>query len=82
MERKGNPPDGDIVLLRKPFNTPGNEIAPGSDVIGENLHNDFVLVIHETILLLLYAAPPLRVWFTFLLNQLLAIGYALIASGA
>jgi len=58
MERKRNPPDGDIVFLRKLFNTPGNEIAPGSEVIGENLHNDFVLVIHETILLLLYAATP------------------------
>jgi hypothetical protein len=53
MERKGNPPDRDIVLPHKPFNTPGNEIAPRSDVIGENLHEDLLLFIHEPILLLL-----------------------------
>jgi hypothetical protein len=33
-------------------------IAEGSDVIGENLHEDFLLLIHETLLLLSYAGPP------------------------
>jgi len=78
MERKGNPPDGDIVFLRKSFNTPGNEIAPGSDVIGKDLHNDLVLLIHETILLLLYAAPPKGSGLPFLLNKILAVGYPLV----
>ena len=82
MDRKGNPPDGDIVFLRKSFNTPGNEIAPGSDVIGKDLHNDLVLLSHETILLLLYAAPlqTKRCGLPFLPNQILAIGYALAIS--
>jgi hypothetical protein len=65
MEGKGNPPDGEIVLLRKSFNTPGNEIAPGSDVIGENLHEDLLLLTHETLLLVLDATT------SSLLNQIL-----------
>jgi len=33
MKRKGPPPDGYFIFLFKLFNTPGNEIAPGSDII-------------------------------------------------
>ena len=40
MQRKGNPSDLYPVLFLQPFNTPGDEIAPRSDVIGENLQND------------------------------------------
>jgi hypothetical protein len=34
MQGKGPPADIYIIFLFQPFNTPGNEIAPGSDVIG------------------------------------------------
>src|SRR5208337_3545385 len=36
MKGECNPPDPYLVLFLKPFNTPGDEVAPGSDVIGEN----------------------------------------------
>jgi hypothetical protein len=36
MKRKGPPVDVDFVFFFKFFNTPGNEITPGSDVIGKN----------------------------------------------
>jgi hypothetical protein len=35
MERKSGPMDIDIILFLQFFNTPGNEITPGSDVIGK-----------------------------------------------
>jgi hypothetical protein len=34
MQRKGPPADIDFIFLFQSFNTPGNEIAPGSYVIG------------------------------------------------
>jgi hypothetical protein len=33
MKWESNPADLDIVVPAEPFNTPGNEVAPGSDVI-------------------------------------------------
>jgi hypothetical protein len=36
MQGKGGPLDVDVKLILQFFNTPGDEIAPGSDVIGEN----------------------------------------------
>jgi hypothetical protein len=35
MERESRPPDADCILFLQFFNTPGNEIAPGSDVVGK-----------------------------------------------
>ena len=35
MERKSRPPDADCILFLQFFNTPGNEITPGSDVVGK-----------------------------------------------
>jgi hypothetical protein len=40
MERKSRPMDIDIILFLQFFNTPGNEIAPGSDKIRKNLKPD------------------------------------------
>ena len=40
MQGKGNPPDLEIVCLLEFFNTPGNEVAPGSDVIGKDFQKD------------------------------------------
>jgi hypothetical protein len=37
MQWKTDPPDVDIVLLLKLVNTPGNEIAPRSDIVGKDL---------------------------------------------
>jgi hypothetical protein len=34
VQGEGPPADIDRIFLFKPFNTPGNEIAPGSDIIG------------------------------------------------
>jgi len=50
MKGKGNPPDLYPVLFLKPFNTPGDEIAPGSDVIGENLQNYSIVLVHGMML--------------------------------
>jgi hypothetical protein len=36
MEGKSTPPDSDFVIFVNFFNTPGNEVAPGSTVIGKN----------------------------------------------
>jgi len=36
MEREQYPLRLDVIVLLQPFNTPGTEIAPGSDKIGEN----------------------------------------------
>jgi hypothetical protein len=32
--------------LFESFNTPGNEVAPGSDIVGEYLQQDSVLLAH------------------------------------
>jgi len=37
MQGKRDPLDLDIVRLFEFFNTPGNEVAPRSDIVGENL---------------------------------------------
>jgi hypothetical protein len=39
MERKSRPPDADWILFLQFFNTPGNEITPGSDIIGKYFKN-------------------------------------------
>jgi len=36
MKGKRRPVDMDVVSLLQSFNTPGNEIAPGSDVVRED----------------------------------------------
>ena len=53
MKREGRPFQSDFILHLQLFNTPGNEIAPWSDVIGEyfqgrvrHLEFPFVIVIH------------------------------------
>ena len=41
MQGKGSPLNFNIIVILQFFNTPGNEIAPGSDIVGkyfENLH--------------------------------------------
>jgi hypothetical protein len=40
MQGKGDPLDLNLVLLPKPVNTPGNEIAPRSDIVGEYFQDD------------------------------------------
>src|SRR5215475_13913771 len=40
MEREVHPLDLHVVLVLEFLNTHGTEIAPGSDVVGENLHRD------------------------------------------
>lgn len=37
MQREVDPLNLDLVVSPKPVNTPGTEIAPGSDKISENL---------------------------------------------
>ena len=39
MQRKTDPLDVDLVLLLKLVNTPGNEIAPRSDIVGKDLQD-------------------------------------------
>jgi hypothetical protein len=40
MEGKSDPLDLNVVLFSKSFNTPGNEITPGSDVVGKDFQNN------------------------------------------
>ena len=40
MQWKKNPLHGDIEVLFQLFNTPGTEVAPGSNEVGENLEPD------------------------------------------
>jgi hypothetical protein len=40
MQWKGYPFDFNLVLLPEPVNTPGNEVAPRSNVIGKDLEDD------------------------------------------
>jgi hypothetical protein len=42
MKRKGDPTDRQFEFFLEFFNTPGNEVAPRSDVIGENIQDDVV----------------------------------------
>ena len=42
MEGKSDPLDINLVLIFKPVNTPGNEITPGSDVVGKDFENNRV----------------------------------------
>ena len=39
MKRKSRPVHIDLNVLLQSFNTPGNEIAPGSDVVRENFQH-------------------------------------------
>jgi len=40
VQRKVNIVDGNIVILLQFFNTPGTEIAPGSNKIGVDIEDD------------------------------------------
>jgi hypothetical protein len=40
MQREVNIVDVDLIILLQLFNTPGTEIAPGSDKIGINIEGD------------------------------------------
>jgi hypothetical protein len=44
VERVGAPEKGDVVFLLQFFNTPGNEIAPGSNVIVKDLQDVHVFL--------------------------------------
>jgi hypothetical protein len=44
MQGKRRPPNGDLELFLQFFNTPGNEVAPGSDEIRKNLQNGGLVV--------------------------------------
>jgi hypothetical protein len=39
MEGKGDPADLELEFFLQLFNTPGNEIAPGSDIIRKYFQN-------------------------------------------
>ena len=39
MKGKSNPLKPDLKFALQSFNTPGNEIAPGSDIIRKNLYH-------------------------------------------
>jgi hypothetical protein len=41
VEGKGDPAEVYFIFFLQLFNTPGNEIAPGSGVIGENFQKGF-----------------------------------------
>ena len=36
VQGKGGPPDADVKLILQFLNTPGDEIAPGSDIVGKD----------------------------------------------
>ena len=40
MQREIGPLYFNVVVLLQPFNTPGTEIAPGSNEIGEDFQDD------------------------------------------
>jgi len=56
MERKGTPADSDCIGGLQLFNTPGNEVAPRSDIIGKYVEDVFVS--HGLLLLWLHASGP------------------------
>jgi len=39
MKWEGSPLDCYIIFFLQSFNTPGNEITPGSDIVGKNFEN-------------------------------------------
>ena len=43
MQGKGPPLNLDPILVVQLFNTPGTEVAPGSNIIGKNFERDFHL---------------------------------------
>jgi hypothetical protein len=42
MERKSTPLNGNLIILSQSVNTPGTEIAPGSDIIGEYFQKNWL----------------------------------------
>jgi hypothetical protein len=42
VEREDGVVQRDVVFLGEPISTPGTEIAPGSDVIGEDFEGDWI----------------------------------------
>ena len=40
MQGKVHPADGDVECLFQSFNTPGTEVAPGSDVVAEDFERN------------------------------------------
>jgi hypothetical protein len=48
MQGKGNPLDLEIVYLFEFFNTPGNEVAPGSGVIGKDFQKNSASLGHHS----------------------------------
>jgi hypothetical protein len=48
VQGKGDPLDLDSVFLRQLFSTPGTEVTPGSDVVGEDLQHQGLF--HESYL--------------------------------
>jgi hypothetical protein len=44
MQGKRRPPNGNLELFFQLFNTPGNEVAPGSDEIRKNFQNGGLVV--------------------------------------
>jgi hypothetical protein len=48
MQGKGNPLDLEIVCLFESFNTPGNEVAPGSDVIRKDFQKNSASLSHHS----------------------------------
>ena len=49
MQGKGNPLDLQIVCLFEFFSTPGNEVAPGSDVIGKDFQKNSSSLGHRSL---------------------------------
>jgi hypothetical protein len=48
VQRKSRPAQVDLKLLFQSFNTPGNEVAPGSDEIRKDFQDDgFPVVCHR-----------------------------------
>jgi len=63
MQRKGPPDDLDIKVVLQFFNTPGNEIAPGSDIVGKYFQHWFLC--HFFLLIYLKAVSRQYAVFSF-----------------
>jgi hypothetical protein len=48
MQGKGYPLDLEIVCLFEFFNTPGNEVAPGSDVVRKDFQKNSASLSHRS----------------------------------
>jgi hypothetical protein len=48
VQRKSRPVQIDPELLFQSFTTPGNEVAPGSDEIGENLQDVIAIISYHS----------------------------------